>query len=150
MWTKGEAYHVPPITSPQRHRPLVIRLWQILSHPLKALYNILIRIPTPILANTVRKRLSIPRATRHVRCDHNIPLLREDGWVPPCGPAVRPTPLRAAVDEVGDRVLPAWLEGTGLEDPRMDFFVDVWVRGWSPDTGDLLLAEAKLAAGGGI
>ena len=122
---------------PQSNGSLIIRTFQIPSHPLENIHEIKIRIAAPVPETGVRKSLAVASAPGYVRRDHDVTLLGKHRRVPASTPGVFPGCVRAAVDEVGYGVPFRLVEGAGLNDPRMDVLRDGRVRGWDPDAADL-------------
>ena len=70
-------HHVSSVARTKCNGSIVVGLFHILAHPLEAVYDVLIRISTPVLPYAIRELLPISRAACGIRCNHNIPLLCE-------------------------------------------------------------------------
>ena len=94
-------HHVPAITGTECNSTLVVGFRQVFADPLEQVLNIDQRIASPVLVDGVCESLAIARRTRDVGRDDDETLLGEDSRVPSSRPAITPSSLRAAVNEVG-------------------------------------------------
>ena len=94
-------HHVPAIAGTKCNSTLVVGFRQVFADPLEQILNIDQRIASPVLVDGVRESLAIARRTRDVGRDDDEALLGEDSRVPSRRPAIAPSSLRAAMDEIG-------------------------------------------------
>ena len=94
-------HHVSAIAGTECHGTLIVGFRKMLAHPFEQVLNVDVWITSPVLVDGVCESLAVARRARDVRRDDYEALLGEDSRVPSRRPAITPSSLRAAMDEIG-------------------------------------------------
>ena len=112
-------HHVTTIACTECYRSARIDIGDAGLDVFEAFDEVDIWSTSPLILDTILERHSVTRASRWIRSYNYIPLLCENGRVPPRRPSLIPRPLRTSMDQKGERIFLGLIEIRRFEYPSM-------------------------------